>query len=193
MSPTHLTRTLLLLFVVASTSCGGQDAQAGAAAGDGARVDGSASAAAADDGSRSAPDAGAPGSLELTVDGEPFAGTHRLVGETQCHVLGEMWQAMLEKEQVRGPSGVLLMFQGVPASGGSTDRVNFSVRFGAGAMDEVDLDTGLLELHGAETGGDARGTVTREGRGAVFTVQGTTHVGARISATLRCGNVDVLQ
>lgn len=185
-------RSILLLVMLASAACGDRDAQAGVAAPAGAGAADAGSGNAGEEGSSSS-DGTAPGRLDVTLDRPPFAGTHQLAGEMQCHVYDGTWQAGMEVERERGPSGMLLMLKGVPATGGSTDQATFAVTFGPNVTDEVDPNSGLVEIHGAEAGGDARGTVTREGAGAVLTLEGTTHYGARVSATVRCGTVEFLE
>lgn len=190
----HTSHSLLLLVMLAAAACGDRDAQAGVAtpgvAAPGERGTAEGSATGGEDRSS---DGTTPGRVEVAIDIQPFPGTHQLAGEMQCHVFDGTWQAGIEQERDRGLSGVLLMLQGVPATGGTTDRVTFAATFGANVMDEVDPNSGLVEIHGAEIGGDARGTVTREGAGAVLTVEGTTHYGARVAATVRCDTVDVMQ
>jgi hypothetical protein len=131
--------------------------------------------------------------VELTVGGSPFAGTHQLSGEFGCSVIEglRMWSggSGLNSNR-RGISEAAFSIQGVPASGGSTEEVEFWATFG-----QIDDDTGNFGMAGigqAVGGGKGRATVRREGRGAMITVQGTGVGGTTISATVRCRTLEVV-
>ena len=89
-------------------------------------------------------------------------------------------------------SQFLLMLQEVPPTGGSSQNVNFTVVFGD-PMDETSTNSGMIGLSAVAGGGTGTGTARRDGRGAVIEVEGTTHDGAKISAVIRCENVEIIQ
>jgi hypothetical protein len=102
-----------------------------------------------------------------------------------------LWQAVFEDQREEGLSGMLLQVKEVPAAGGSSDRVSLSLTFGQ--MDDMSGRGGLLDVHGAESGQDARATITREGAGAVIRIEGTAQTRAAVTAELRCASVDLLR
>jgi hypothetical protein len=173
-----------LLVVLALAACGERDARAGEAPP--AESGAPASTASGDP----APEGTAPGRVEATLSKAPFAGMHTLSGDLACTAYNGMWQAVLEQQGATGLSGVLVMLKDVPASGGTTEKLTLNLAFGPGGDD---INSAVVDLHGAETGGDARGSVTREGGGAVLRVDGTTLAGARGTVVVRCGSVSFLQ
>jgi hypothetical protein len=128
--------------------------------------------------------------VQVTIAGTRLAGSHEASADMHCHMYAGTWQANFEQEREVGLSAMLVQLKEVPAAGGSTDKVSFTVTFGQ--MDDMSGNAGMFLLHGAESGGDARATVTRDGRGAVLSLEGT-HEGARVSAVVRCGTVEFLQ
>lgn len=133
---------------------------------------------------------GAEDRLEVTVEGAIFPGTHQVTGDMSCMMYGGVWQAVHERQGEAGLSGMLLQLKEIPAAGGATDRLSFSLTFGD--MDDMSGTARLLDLAGSESGGDGRGTVTREGAGAVLRVEGTAVQGGRVTAVLRCATVDLM-
>lgn len=187
------TRWAALVAVLALAACGGGDARADAAA---PAESGAAGGASSDAPAGSAvpgatAGAGSAGRVDVTISKAPFAGTHQMSGDMMCNMFNGMWQATLEQDRAAGLSGMLVMLKGVPATGGSTDQVTLNLVFGHGT--EMSTDAGVIDVHGSETGGDGRGSVTREGESAVLRVEGTTFTGARVEAVVRCGAVDFLQ
>lgn len=183
------TRSLFLLFVL--TACGGDEA-------DGTAPDPSSAPAAgvtAPAGEPSQDVSGAEGSsdqIEVTLGEGPFAGTHRATGDMECFAQPGIWGASLTGGGDQAMSEVLLMLQGVPATGGSTQDVNFTITFGDPMQGTIE-DSGLVGIGAVAGGGSGTGTVKREGGGAVIEVEGTTHYGAAISAVVRCATVEVVE
>ena len=178
-------RMLPLIALLALASCGNGDADTGQSAA------GTMSSPAAPGEARAAPSSSAEDQLEVTVDGTLFAGTHRVTGDLTCMMYGGTWQAVYEDMEASGLSGMMVQLKEIPAAGGSTDQMTFTVTFGQ--MDDMSGTAGMLDLVGAEFGGDARATVTRTGDGATFTVDGTPVQGGRLSAVLRCVEVDLMR
>lgn len=182
-------RSLFLL--LALTACGGDEAN-------GTAPEPSSVApaeAAGETGAPSQDPSGTEGSsdrLEVTISKGPFAGTHQAEGDMGCYAQPGIWGAGLTVEGDQRMSEVLLMLQGVPVAGGSTEDVNFTITFGD-PMDEMSENSGLTGIGAVAGGGSGTGTVKREGRGAVIEVEGTTHYGAKISAVVRCATVEVVE
>jgi hypothetical protein len=189
MHRTRTPRVLLALSLLALGACGSRDAEARPPAS--ASVPAAAAAAAAGAGDRNA---GAPGStdhFEVTLDGTPFAGTHQGTGSLGCMMYNGLWQASYEAPVQTGVSALIVQLKEIPAAGGSTDRLTFSVVFGQ--MDDTSGTAGMVDLAGSEFGGDARATVTRDGKGAVLRMEGTAQQGGRVTAVLRCASVDLMR
>lgn len=185
--PSHRPFQLLALLALVSCGSGGAETPPGAA--------GEPAAAASSAASSAAPAAapargGGADALEVTVAGPLHAGTHRGGGDLGCMVYDGLWQAAWEAPEETGLSGLMLQLKEVPASGGSSTRVSFSAVFGSQVV--PDALTALIDVHGSEFGRDGRGTVTREGKGAVIRVEGTAQHGGRVTAVLRCASVDVM-
>ena len=180
--PAHRFLPLLALASLVG-ACGSGDAEARAgAAGEPAVLSSPTSSAT--------PARGAGDAVEVTVGGPPHEGTHRGSGHLGCMVHNGLWQAAWEAPEETGLSGLLLQLKEVPTSGGSSTRLTLTAVFGSQVT--PDAITALVDVHGSEFGGDGRGTVTREGEGAVIRVEGTARHGARVTAVLRCASVDVL-
>lgn len=178
----RLPAALLLLALV---SCGGSEAE-------GSPADPAVDPRAAAPDRPAGAGRAATDSIEVTLGGRHFAGTHRAAGELGCTMYGGIWQASYEVPADSGLSGLLVQLKEVPAKGGSTDRLTLSLVFGQ--MDDMSGNAGMVDVVGSEYGGDARGTVTREGgEGAVIRVEGTTRDGSRAEAVLRCATVSLLQ
>lgn len=196
-------RPLALLVLLALAACDEREAQAGASAGaedfaGEAVADGSVGTAlpGSTDGPReSTPAPGSADQIEVSISDPPFEGTHQSSGDMSCFTLNGHWSAHFENGSERGLSGMQVLVNGVPATGGSGEEVHFSLMFGQMVMDDVDPDSeaGLVQVHGAKNGGDARVTVTRDGAGAVLRIEGTTHYGARVKGLVRCRTVDFMQ
>jgi hypothetical protein len=183
----HRTRTLLVLSVLALGSCGDRTAEAHPPA-----------AAGADGGTRGEGAGAGPAKarahtdrFEVALEGTPFAGTHRGSGDLKCMMYNGLWQAAYEAPVQTGVSALMVQLKEVPAAGGSTDKLTFSVVFGQ--MDDMSGSAGMVDLAGSEYGADARATVTREGQGAVLRVEGTAQQGGRVTAVLRCASVELLR
>ncbi len=136
-------------------------------------------------------EAGGIGSFEVTLAGPPYQGTHSESGELNCIVHNGLWQAGWESPEATGISGVMLQLKDVPSSGGSTDKLSFSVVFGSQA--DPDASMAIIDVTGAEHGRDGRGSITREGEGAVIRVEGTAQHGVPVTAVVRCAAVDELE
>nr|MBA2555931.1 hypothetical protein [Chloroflexota bacterium] len=123
--------------------------------------------------------------VEVVLTGGPNAGTHRAPVDLAC--LGADGNWTVGTGYIRHlPSGIGeigAVLQGVPASGGSTERIDFLVLFGE--TDDADPLRGMTGIGGI-FGGSGRGTVERQGESAVIRVEGTTGDGTGISATFRC-------
>ncbi|MBW3656216.1 MAG: hypothetical protein KY444_08910, partial [Gemmatimonadetes bacterium] len=156
----HRTRVLLAVTLLALGSCGDREAQAHPPAPSGA-----APASAGTDGAQPR---GSTDGFQVTLDGTRFAGTHQGTGDLNCMMYNGLWQAGYEAQVQTGVSALLVQLTDVPAAGGSTDRLTFSVVFGQ--MDDMSGNAGMVDLAGSEFGGDARATVTREGEGAVLQI-----------------------
>lgn len=182
MHRTRAPRVLLVLTVLALGSCGDRAAEAHPPAASGA--------APASAGGR-AEARGSTDGFEVTLAGTPFAGTHPGTGNLGCMMYNGLWQASYEAQVQTGVSALMVQLKGIPAAGGSTDRLTFSVVFGQ--MDDMSGKAGMVDLAGSEFGGDARATVTREGAGAVLRIEGTAQQGGRVTAVLRCASVDLMR
>ena len=176
----RLPRLLAQLALFPLVGCGGGgDAEPRAAA----AHDAVPSAAAA------APGAAAD-SFEVTLADTRHAGTHRGGGSLGCMVYDGLWQASWEAPEETGLSGLMLQLKEVPATGGSSDKLSFTAVFGSQAA--PDAVTAMVDVHGSELGRDGRGTVTREGDGAVIRIEGTAQQGGRVTTVLRCASVNVM-
>lgn len=184
------TRMLALSALLALAACGERDARAGAAAAATTGSEAGVAAEAGDDAPRGT-DRSSGDRVEVTLSKPPFAGTHEAAGEMGCMMFNGLWQASLEQDRASGLSGTLVQLKDVPAAGGSTDKVTLSLVFGRPG--DEGGDAGVIDVHGAESGGDGRGTVTREGKGAVLRIEGTTHYGAQVAGVIRCATVDFMQ
>ncbi len=129
--------------------------------------------------------------VELVLDGGPNAGTHTAQTDLNCFVDDSGWTAGTGPMSDRrtGMTEVGTSLRGVRASGGSTEQADLSVQFGH--IDEDSPELGLAGV-GLGFGGTSRGTVERQGQGAVIQVSGTTHDGTQISATFRCATVGTI-
>lgn len=182
----HRTRAPRIVFVLALLvlgSCGERAAEAHPPAAVNAARE-SASVDRAE--SRPSPDR-----FEVTLEGTPFAGTHRGAGDLGCMMYNGLWQAGYEAQVQTGVSALMVQLKEVPATGGSTDRLTFSAVFGQ--MDDMSGTAGMVDVAGSELGGDGRATVTREGDGAVLRIEGTAQQGGRITAVLRCASVEMMR
>lgn len=178
-------RVALVLSVLALGSCGDRDVEAHQS------VPGTVAAAPSRADEPRAVAGGSTDRFELTLDGPPFAGTHQVSGDMGCMMFNGVWQAVYESVDDPGLSGMLVQLKEVPASGGSTDNLTLSVTFGQ--MDDMSGNAGIVDVHGAEFGRDGRGSVTREGDGAVLRIEGTSEHGARVTAVLRCASVELMR
>jgi hypothetical protein len=177
---------LALLFVL--TACGGDGA------GD------NADATVSDRGDQQAglqTDAAATGDsedrLELTISGGRFAGTHEVTGDMACFAQPGIWGAGLSRLGDPGISEYLLLLQGVPVTGGTTDQVELAVTFGDVMADETGQNSGLVGISAASGGGSGTASVTTAGRGATIEVTGTSNHGAPLTAVIRCASVEVVR
>ena len=176
----------MVLVLLALGACGSRDAEARPSA-----PAATAPAAGPDAGDRRAKAPGSTDAFEVTLGGTRFAGTHQGTGDFGCMMYNGLWQAGYEAQVESGVSALLVQLKEVPASGGSTDRLTFSVVFGQ--MDDMSGNAGMVDLAGAEYGGDARATVTRQGEGAVLRIEGTAQQGGRATAVLRCASVELMR
>ncbi len=177
---------LTLLALLTLSGCGGSEAGADQFA-PGESVERSAPGE-----SQSSVSASASGDqLEIIVAGDRFAGTHQVEGDLTCMMYGGTWQAVYEDLEASGLSAMLVQLKGIPAAGGSSDQVTFTVTFGQ--MDDMSGTAGMLDVVGAEYGGDAQATVSRDGEGATMRVEGTPAQGGRVTAVLRCATVDLMR
>ena len=183
MHATRPPRVLLVLGLLALGSCGDREAEARPPATAGLETETPAARAAARQGSTDR--------FQVTLDGTPFAGTHEGTGDMGCMMYNGLWQAAYEAPVESGVSALMVQLKEIPAAGGSTDRLTFSAVFGQ--MDDMSGTAGMVDLAGAEYGGDARATVTREGDGAVLRIEGTAQQGGRVTAVLRCASVDMMR
>lgn len=175
---------LVIVVMVFAAACGGRADDAGASSQQGSDVEADASRNASTqriDDDR----------IEVTIAGPAFAGRHEVSGDMQCHSTAGIWQAMYETDRKSGLSTALVMLQGVPASGGTSEQVTLNLMFGQ-VEDDLDPNSGMVDLYARGLGGDARGTVTREGKGAVLTIEGTTPHAGRVTTVVRCASVDVI-
>ena len=177
-------RMLPLIALLALASCGNGDADAN-------QSDAGTSSSPAVSANASAASSSSEDQLEVTVEGTPFAGTHRVTGNLTCMMYGGTWQALYEDMDASGLSAMIVQLKEIPAAGGSTDKLTFTVTFGQ--MDDMSGTAGMLDLVGSEFGGDAQATVTREGDGATMRVEGTPQQGGKMSAVLRCADVDLMR
>lgn len=194
-------RPLALLVLLALAACDDREAQAGVSAAEdlagevvtdgpvGAELPSSA------DGRESTPAPSSADQIEVSISDPPFDGTHRASGDMRCFTLNGHWSAHFENGSERGLSGMQVVVNGVPATGGTGEEVQFSLMFGQMVMDDFDpnSEAGLVQIHGTKNSGDARVTVTREGAGAVLRIEGTTHYGAQVKGVVRCRTVDFMQ
>lgn len=182
----HCTRTprvVLVVTLLTLASCGDRTAEAHPpAAADAAHESGGVGRAQ----SRASADR-----FEVTLEGTPFAGTHRGTGDLGCMMYNGLWQAGYEAQVQTGVSALMVQLKEVPAVGGSTDKLTFSAVFGQ--MDDMSGTAGMVDVAGAELGGDGRATVTREDDGAVLRIEGTAPQGGRITAVLRCASVEMMR
>lgn len=135
-------------------------------------------------------DVGGISSFEVTLAGPPYQGTHSESGQIDCMVHNGLWQAGWEAPEKTGMSGLMLQLKDIPVSGGSSDKVSFSAVFGSQA--DPDASMAIVDVTGSEHGRDGRGSVTREGEGAVIRVEGTAQHGVQVDAVVRCASVDEL-
>jgi predicted small lipoprotein YifL len=179
----HRIRLLLAITLLAMGACGDREAQAHPPAASGA-----APASVRDAGTEVR---GSADGFQVTLDGTRFAGTHQGTGNLGCMMYNGLWQASYEAPVQTGVSALLVQLKDVPAAGGSTDRLTFSVVFGQ--MDDTSGNAGMVDLAGSEAGGDARAIVTREGQGAVLRIEGTAQQGGRVTVVLRCASVELMR
>jgi hypothetical protein len=130
--------------------------------------------------------------LELTITERPFPGTHEVTGDMACFAQPGIWGAGISRLGDPGISEFLLLVQGVPVTGGSSDQVEFSVTFGDVMNDDTGQSSGLVGIGAASGGGSGTATVTRDGRRATIEVAGTSNHGTAISAVIRCASVEVV-
>ena len=168
--------------MLCATACG-----SGAAADPNADQAGVAPGAAHDAASRSTE----ADRIEVTLTGPAFPGRHEVTSGMQCHATAGIWQATYESNRTAGLSGALVMLQGVPASGGASEQVTANLVFGQ-VTDDVDPNAGMVDLHARALGGDATGSVRREGRGAVLTIEGTSANAGKVTVTVHCASVDIV-
>lgn len=187
MHRTRTPRVSLVFALLALGSCGERTAEAHPPATPGA----AASADAGGDRERRAETPASTDRFEVTLDATPFAGTHRGTGDLACMMYNGLWQAGYEAQVQTGVSALMVQLKEVPAAGGSTDKLTFSVVFGQ--MDDMSGTAGMVDLAGSEFDGDARATVTREGQGAVLRIEGTAQQGGRVTAVLRCASVEMMR
>lgn len=137
---------------------------------------------------RPTPEQSATDWLEVSLSKPPFAGTHQVTGDMACFAQDGIWGAGITLDRDRGLTNMLLMLTGVPASGGSTQEVQFALTFGQ--IDDMSANAaGGIGIGSLAGGGTGTATVEREGGAAVIRVEGTTHYGARVSAVIRCRTV----
>lgn len=179
----HRTRVLLAITLLALGSCGDREAQA--------HPPTPSDAAPASAGGGGADVTGSADRFQVTLDGTRFAGTHQGTGNLGCMMYNGLWQAGYEAQVQTGVSALMVQLKDVPAAGGSTNKLTFSVAFGQ--MDDASGNAGMADLAGSEFGGDARATVTREGEGAVLRIEGTAQQGGRVTAVLRCASVELMR
>jgi hypothetical protein len=180
------TSVLALLFVV--TACGG-DGSGDDAGGAVAQRDGQQAGTASDP----AATGDSADRLQVTISERPFPGMHEVTGDMACFAQPGIWGAGISRLGDPGISEFLLMLQGVPVTGGSTEQVEFSVTFGDVMTDPTGESSGLVGIGGAVGGGTGSATVTPEGRGATIEVEGTSNHGTAIRAVVRCANVEVVR
>lgn len=193
-------RPLALFVLLTLPACQDREAQAGISAGAeddaGAVGSGGTGLPGPADGAReSTPAPDSTDEMEVNITEPPFDGTHRASGNMRCFTLNGHWSAHFENGRERGLSGMQLVVNGVPATGGIGEEVLFSMTFGQMVMDEYDPDSeaGSVQVAGAKVGGGARATVIREGKGAVIRIEGTTFYGAQVKGLVRCRTVDFMQ
>ena len=190
----HRTRTpgvLLVLALLALGACGSRDAEARPSAVTPAATSAGAGADGGGAGDRRPAAQGSTDRFEVTLGATPFAGTHQGTGNLGCMMYNGLWQASYEAPVQTGVSALIVQLKEIPAAGGSTDRLTFSVVFGQ--MDDMSGSAGMVDLAGSDFGGDARATVTRDGEGAVLRIEGTAQQGGRVTAVLRCASVDLMR
>jgi hypothetical protein len=187
MHSTPTPRAVVLLTLLALGACGNSDAEARPSAASTPE----AAAAAPGNGDRPAPARGSADSFEVTLGASRLAGTHQGTGALSCMMYNGLWQANYEAQVQTGVSAMIVQLKDIPAAGGRTDRLTFSVVFGQ--MDDMSGNAGMVDLAGSEFGGDARATVTREGDGAVLRIEGTSQQAGPVTAVLRCASVDLMR
>jgi hypothetical protein len=183
MQRTRTPRVLLVFALLALSSCGERTAEAHPPA--------TAGTGAGGTGDRRAEAPSSPDRFDVTLDATPFAGTHQGTGDLGCMMYNGLWQAGYEAQVRTGVSALMVQLKEVPATGGSTNKLTFSVVFGQ--MDDMSGTAGMVDLAGSEFGGDARATVTRDGDGAVLRIEGTAPQGGRVTAVLRCASVEMMR
>jgi hypothetical protein len=177
----HTSLLLLGLSVLTLGACGDRDVDA--------RQSATAEVGAGGEASQNAA-RGSNDRFEVTLDRPPFEGPHQVSGDMGCMMYNGIWQATYEARGAEGLSQMLVQIKEVPAAGGSTDKLTLSVMFGQ--VDDLGGTAALIDVHGSEFERDGRGTVTREGRGAVLRIEGTAANDARVTAVLRCASVDMM-
>jgi hypothetical protein len=183
MHRTRTPRVSLVFALLVLGSCGERTAEAHPPATAGTRAGGA--------GGRRAEAPGATDRFDLTLDATPFAGTHHGAGDLGCMMYNGLWQAGYEARVQTGVSALMVQLKEIPAAGGSTTKLTFSVVFGQ--MDDMSGTAGMVDLAGSEFGGDARASVTRDGEGAVLRIEGTAPQGGRVTAVLRCASVEMMR
>jgi hypothetical protein len=178
----RLVGTSLLTLVFVAAACGGDDADDADFAGQpgGVQAEGAATGVASD-------------RMQLTLSEGPFTGTHDVSGDMGCFSQPGIWGAGLSRLGDPGISEFMLLVQGVPASGGSSEQVEFTITFGDVMADETGENSGLVGISSASGGGSGTATVTREGRGATIEVTGTSNHRTPLNAVIRCADVEVIQ
>jgi hypothetical protein len=173
---------LLLASLLGLAACG----DSGSDAGNTAAAPAGQTAGAAGGGSAPSRD-----EVEVTLSGGPHAGAHAAQADLNCFADGSGWSAGtgLMSDRRTGMTEVGTMLSGVPGSGGATEQVDLTIQFGH--IDEDSPELGMAGLGGV-FGGTGRGTVERQGRGAVIQVTGTAQDGTPISASFRCASVETI-
>lgn len=185
----RFSRTVAATFsaLMFSLAACGSDARQDASTESGGDVDRGAMRADAPDSSRGSPK---EGRIDATIAGPAFAGRHQVRDDMQCTSTAGIWQAGFENGRKTGLSAALVMLQGIPASGGTSDNTTLTLTFGDPMTEVIDTNAGLVQLHPRALGFDAHGTVKREGKGAVITVEGTAQGAGRVTVVVHCASVD---
>jgi hypothetical protein len=179
------TSLLVLLFVL--TACGGDGAGDNADATVSERGDPQAGL------QTDAPSGDSNDRMELKISGGRFAGAHDVTGDMACFAQPGIWGAGLSRLGDPGISEYLVLLQGVPVTGGTSDQVEFAVTFGDVMADETGENSGLVGIGAASGGGSGTATVTTAGRGATIEVAGTSNHGTPLTAVIRCATVEVVR